>query len=220
MTKLTVALVTLSLTIVVSMFGIREADAQSSASAEASRYNNELGTAIKAALEARAELGISPRDTQLTKKEAQAVVAAMNSALAKNRGVTTLGGWPYGLNRFEVWLCARQPGNCRQGKRSANDSFAASANRYPRYSGLNDRRDAFRHAYWMALTTMRTNKDFAYRLGNAHEADGPNNAEKRMDLFNNYQGRHVALDHPRAGAYELANRCQWRERHRILRIRP
>ena len=66
--------------------------------------------------------------------------------------------------------------------------------------------DAFRHTLWNALMTKKGNKDFAQKMGVAHEKDNPNKKEitTKMDLYNNMVGQNLAEDNPGATDKELA----------------
>ncbi len=57
-------------------------------------------------------------------------------------------------------------------------------------SGLNDRSDAFRHAYFQALNTMDFGATLTQQFADAHESQVPSDLllEKQMDLFNNAVG--------------------------------
>jgi len=56
--------------------------------------------------------------------------------------------------------------------------------------GLNDKADAFRHAYWMALNAKEVGIFLAVLYGAAHEDEVPQQfaKEKEMDLHNNLRG--------------------------------
>ncbi len=71
--------------------------------------------------------------------------------------------------------------------------------RFPNTGLLNDKGDAFRHAYWMAMNERdcgenRNFESIAYKFGVAHESETPSvlHLEKDMDLFNNSVGITVA----------------------------
>jgi hypothetical protein len=57
-------------------------------------------------------------------------------------------------------------------------------------NGLNDKSDAFRHAYFQAINTVSVDKIFAKDFSDAHESETPLawSLEKQMDLFNNSVG--------------------------------
>ena len=54
-------------------------------------------------------------------------------------------------------------------------------------SGLNDKSDAFRHAFFQAINTVRVGAYITQQFANAHETEVPNQLlkEEQMDLFNN-----------------------------------
>ncbi|MGV8872175.1 MAG: DUF6973 domain-containing protein [Rhodococcus sp. (in: high G+C Gram-positive bacteria)] len=63
---------------------------------------------------------------------------------------------------------------------------------------FDDRLDADRHCMWQGFTTEASNAAFAERLGDAHEADGREDAPvgaEEMDQYNNITGRAVGLVH-------------------------
>jgi hypothetical protein len=70
-------------------------------------------------------------------------------------------------------------------------------------SYVNDKADATRHAYWMALTTSRLGSGFALAIGLAHEADAADSVASRMDLHNNVAGIRLATSHPGSSDQEL-----------------
>ncbi|WP_420889101.1 DUF6973 domain-containing protein [Corynebacterium simulans] len=56
--------------------------------------------------------------------------------------------------------------------------------------------DADRHCIWQALTTIRSNADFATQVADAHETDHPGTPDAGdMDQTNNAIGRDVGLRH-------------------------
>lgn len=78
--------------------------------------------------------------------------------------------------------------------------------------------DAFRHAYWMALTSQKYNCRRAFRLGRAHEKGNridfikgnreegelPDSVSVAMDLHNNCKGVYIGFENPEATEEELA----------------
>jgi hypothetical protein len=58
--------------------------------------------------------------------------------------------------------------------------------------GLNDREDAFRHAYASYVLALSTSRTFAQAAGDAHERSFANSHNERvMDLYNNNIGRRL-----------------------------
>ncbi len=57
-------------------------------------------------------------------------------------------------------------------------------------NGLNDKSDAFRHAFFQALNTVRIGAPLTRKFADAHETEVPSQLEKerQMDLFNNSVG--------------------------------
>lgn len=64
---------------------------------------------------------------------------------------------------------------------------------------LNGKADAFRHAFFQAINTVKIGKYSTSLFADAHESETPNNLikEKQMDLSNNEKGMNlIAFDHP------------------------
>lgn len=57
-------------------------------------------------------------------------------------------------------------------------------------NGLNDKSDAFRHAFFQAVNTIRVGASLTQQFSDAHETETPSQLikEKQMDLFNNSIG--------------------------------
>lgn len=57
-------------------------------------------------------------------------------------------------------------------------------------NGLNDKSDAFRHAFFQAVNTVRVGANLTQQFSDAHETEVPSQLikEKQMDLFNNSIG--------------------------------
>jgi len=57
-------------------------------------------------------------------------------------------------------------------------------------NGLNDKSDAFRHAFFQAVNTVRVGADLTQQFSNAHETEVPSQLfkERSMDLYNNSVG--------------------------------
>ncbi|HEA20070.1 MAG TPA: hypothetical protein ENH87_04055 [Pricia antarctica] len=74
-------------------------------------------------------------------------------------------------------------------------------------NGLNDKSDAFRHAYFNALNARSVGKYDAKLFSDAHESEVPNQLlkEKEMDLFNNNVGHSFATGFPNISNPNLAN---------------
>ena len=79
-----------------------------------------------------------------------------------------------------------------------NSLYTSSANNP--CSAHNGQGDAFRHAVWSALSTVRIGGTLTSQLTTAHEnrptptgyTEAQYNAEKQMDLYNNARGRELA----------------------------
>nr|WP_159078263.1 hypothetical protein [Corynebacterium liangguodongii] len=100
------------------------------------------------------------------------------------------------LGYREIAACATNPADCARAKSAIKDAERISVERFPGDSNDNAQ-DADRHCIWQALTTIRSNADFARQIGDAHEADHPgSDAAAQMDQANNQTGREVGQRHP------------------------
>lgn len=77
--------------------------------------------------------------------------------------------------------------------KNAEKAQLETINQFSR-NGLNDKSDAFRHAYFQALNTQSVGAEITKLFSNAHESETPPllNLEKQMDLFNNQVGINYA----------------------------
>jgi len=96
----------------------------------------------------------------------------------------------------EVWLIAQYPFAARKIKNNAAIASIETVYRFPTSSGLNDKADAFRHAFWLALNKKSLplpQGDLVKRFSDAHESEVPPqlSKEKAMDLFNNNVGMNL-----------------------------
>ena len=110
-----------------------------------------------------------------------------------------------GTNAAERQFIYYHPMEALSINKNADKAILRAQARYP--SGypyfLNDKSDAFRHAYWMALNERDCGVDgngvsLAYQFGVAHESETPTPLllEKQMDLHNNNWGIDVIYSHP------------------------
>ena len=119
------------------------------------------------------------------------------AAAELKRPVTRDSGDQYGVNlgKNELTVCVTNPYDCARAKTAIQDAERISSERFPGPSGDNIQ-DADRHCIWQALTTIRANVDFAWKIGDAHEDDHPGTPESReMDQANNQTGRDIGLRH-------------------------
>ncbi len=72
-------------------------------------------------------------------------------------------------------------------------------------NGLNDKSDAFRHAYFQAINTGSVGATITKLFSDAHESEVPTILvlEKDMDLFNNQVGINYAVDNPSTTSLSL-----------------
>ena len=96
------------------------------------------------------------------------------------------------LTALEKFLIAMYPARALIIKSNVEVAETETTNRFGT-NGINDRSDAFRHAYFNAMNSNDAG-DFVSRLfSNAHESEVPSSLilEKTMDLFNNNIGHTV-----------------------------
>ncbi|MEV7024772.1 hypothetical protein [Kitasatospora sp. NPDC093558] len=142
-----------------------------------------------AELVAELELG-SSLDGVAPKSATAASPLARESASASPRALYSY--YPGGMNGSEFKFCVLQPSHvniCRDAKKHADAALAAAERNFPRESLHNGKGDAYRHCYWNARMAIDMNVNISKGFGDRHEdGDGPED-EKRMDLYNNAQGR-------------------------------
>ena len=75
------------------------------------------------------------------------------------------------------------------------------------YNGLNDKSDAFRHAFFQAINARDVGVQVASLFGDAHESEVPLALllEKNMDLFNNEIGYLNGFQNPDLSNSEMSN---------------
>jgi hypothetical protein len=73
------------------------------------------------------------------------------------------------------------------------EEFFPSNNAPHLYYGINDKKDAFRHAFFNAINTKFAGRFIAEQFSNAHETETPLRwiKEREMDLFNNNVGHNL-----------------------------
>jgi hypothetical protein len=101
------------------------------------------------------------------------------------------------LTAAEKALVAIYPVQAYRIKQNVQRAFSMSDSRMGTSGGLNDKKDAFRHAFFQAINTrdvpgrifpiVITGSAIVTLFANAHESEVPSqlNLEKQMDLFNN-----------------------------------
>lgn len=95
-------------------------------------------------------------------------------------------------------------------KQNVPIAFAAVTQKFGQLQfpqGLNDKIDAFRHAYFLAINTKSTTKFYAKMFSDAHESEVAAGLvkEKQMDLYNNQKGIDYAIAQPQASVAQLVN---------------
>lgn len=102
-----------------------------------------------------------------------------------------------GLTSQEIELFAKHPIYAAKAKECADKATEKTNAMYKPYVRYMGNGDAFRHAYWSALMTKKTTRDFAYKAGLAHEGLTPSynwakrTDDEKMDISNNYSGRKI-----------------------------
>jgi len=111
-----------------------------------------------------------------------------------------------GPNSAELILVNQYPIQAFKIFKNANIARNESNTRYPTSNQINDKADAFRHAYWNALNTRSVGLEITILFGEAHEYGTPSKfqLEKDMDLHNNGVGRVIGINN-RIPQAELAN---------------
>ena len=86
-------------------------------------------------------------------------------------------------------------------QQARTEAEAATKILFPTLHRHNDAGDAFRHAYWNFRMTQEIGLEEAKKFGDAHEReDGQLTDQQLMDLFNNHQGRILAVENPEGDA--------------------
>ncbi|GAB4498807.1 MAG: hypothetical protein OHK0052_12750 [Anaerolineales bacterium] len=89
-----------------------------------------------------------------------------------------------------------------------NKAVAETQSRFNGDKMEDDKADAFRHAYWNALMTKYSSKDFAEQVGTAHEFASTKSLAKTMDLHNNEIGREIGEIYKDRSDDEIADAIQ------------
>jgi len=95
------------------------------------------------------------------------------------------------LNTAEQALASAHPFQASQYYISSQAAINYTNQKFG-YSGFQDKSDAFRHACWNAILTMRIGSSAAKSWTNAHESTS-SGIDKQMDLFNNALGRSICV---------------------------
>ena len=74
-------------------------------------------------------------------------------------------------------------------------------------NGINDKSDAFRHAFFQAINSRDVGISYAGQMSDAHESETPNRwlLEKQMDLFNNEYGLVIGDDYSNFNNQQLSD---------------
>lgn len=93
-------------------------------------------------------------------------------------------------NYEEYLLIAIYPIEAYKINKNADKAVIKTIELFGQNSGLNDKADAFRHTYWLAINTKSILSTLSLAFANAHESSTPIqfNLEKQMDLHNNGVG--------------------------------
>ena len=102
------------------------------------------------------------------------------------------------LGRAGMEVCRENRFFCAEVISSAVDAKIQSEIYYIFENRIGGNKDAFRHGYWQALSTIKTNREYAKKFANAYEDDHPNESiYRQMDYFNNEVGRRIGDRFPR-----------------------
>ncbi|MER6395364.1 cell wall-binding repeat-containing protein [Kitasatospora sp. NPDC001603] len=126
--------------------------------------------------------------TPPTTKAAASPLARDGRAAPSSSGSS---GYYGGMNGSEFTFCVLQPSHYNICDKASDHATVAenAAKRDFADSLHNGKGDAFRHCYWNARMAIDMGVNTAKGFGDRHEdGDGPEN-EKRMDLYNNAEGR-------------------------------
>lgn len=109
----------------------------------------------------------------------------------------------YGLTKDEIVFCKSRPSVCLQAYALTWEAESVCSSIYGK-SGKNDESDACRHYYWSIFLSRKLGLKQAKIILNAHEnAPDEPDAEKQMDLKNNFVGITYYKAHPKATDEEL-----------------
>ncbi|MFJ8478389.1 DUF6973 domain-containing protein [Kitasatospora sp. NPDC094011] len=145
-------------------------------------------------LAARFELGTALDGDGTTKAtpSARGGASAPAPGSASASPLAASSSYSYGMNGAEFRFCVLQPSHiniCDNASDHADAAADAAKRNFPRESLHNGQGDAFRHCYWNARMTIDMGVNTAKGFGDRHEEGGGPEDEKRMDLYNNAQGR-------------------------------
>lgn len=111
-----------------------------------------------------------------------------NKMLARSSSSSGLVG---GTKEFVACKLKYSLGQCNYALQTSQRANKETTNRFG-YNRMDDKSDAFRHAYWNALMANGYGVTFAKTIADNHEKYNPGSAlANEMDLYNNDQGRKV-----------------------------
>lgn len=132
----------------------------------------------------------------------------------------------FGIKGTEIALFAKHPIYSSKAKKAADKALKNAQKRYKNYTLWQGNGDAYRHAYWSALMTKRTSRDFAYEAGYAHEGYKPGTYKKikslddKMDIKNNHNGRKLGTKYKGKTDKYISNRvAEQVSKKNMVRIR-
>lgn len=111
-----------------------------------------------------------------------------NKMLSRSGSSTGLVG---GTKEFVACKLKYSLGQCNYALQASQRANKETTNRFG-YNRMDDKSDAFRHAYWNALMANGYGVAFAKTIADNHERYNPGSAlANEMDIYNNEQGRTV-----------------------------
>lgn len=116
-----------------------------------------------------------------------------NQSISTPLGGADLPESYYGLNPEEQVLAKKHPFQATQYYISSQVAFNYTQTKFG-YNGTDDSSDAFRHAFWSSVLTMRIGQTDAKTWTDAHEAHSTG-LPRSMDLWNNTVGRGYGRDY-------------------------
>lgn len=126
------------------------------------------------------------------------------------------------LTSEELKLYSAHPIKAAKAKECADKAVESTNDKYKKCVRWQGNGDAYRHAYWSALMTRNIDKDFAWRVGLAHENLSTTydfdkqDDDTKMDIKNNYAGRQLASSQSSKGlAWVVTNACSLGRLRRI-----
>ena len=143
-----------------------------------------------------------------------AIAIIMIMCLNNNVNAYESGSSSNKLTVEEIALYSAHPTKAAKVSKYANMASDKTEEWYKNYCRWQGNGDAFRHAYWSALMTKNIDRDFACKVGLAHEGLKPGydfdkqDDDHKMDISNNYSGRIIGTDNDDLSNGKLAEKVK------------